>query len=81
MSRLFFDDKFVKTLKAQPGQKGSIDYSDTHTVGLLLRLSPKNSKTWEVRYRRPGETNPTRLAIGHYDETAADHLTLKAARA
>jgi 5-methylcytosine-specific restriction endonuclease McrA len=61
-------DRAVKTAKQ--------DISDTIVPGLMLRVRPSGHKSYALRARFPGSTNPTRRTLGRYGV-----ITLQAARA
>jgi hypothetical protein len=66
--------QLIKGLR--PPASGRLEYWDTNTPGLCLRLTPKGSASWSFRYR-PRETGKQyeRITFGR-----ADALTLADAR-
>jgi integrase len=63
---------FVK--KAQAGHQ-RIEFRDSHTRGLVLRVTPNRNKSWAVIYRRKSDRRKRRYTIGPYPA-----VSLEAAR-
>ena len=64
MPKQALTDAFVASLKPTPGKR--VDYWDTKTPGLHMRISATGSKTWAVRYRSPDADKQPRLSLGPY---------------
>lgn len=67
-------DQLVRNLKAAAKGK-RYEVRDTDAPGLIVRVTETGTKTYMLKTRFPGSTNPTRRAIGD-----AKLVTLKAAR-
>jgi integrase len=57
---------------------GRLEWADTLLPGLSLRVTPEGTRTFALRYRRPGDRKQRRLTIGRYDP---EQFTLATARA
>ena len=61
--RRILNDTSIRSLK--PPTTGRVDYFDDLTLGLSLRVSAKNARTWTVFYRNKNGRQK-RLTLGHY---------------
>ena len=57
-------DAFVRSVK--PLAAGRLEISDLRCVGLWLRITPNNIKTWTFRFRDRATGRPGRATIGQY---------------
>src|SRR5262250_1461990 len=57
-------DAFVRSVK--PLSAGRLEISDLRCVGLWLRITPNNIKTWTFRFRDRATGRPGRATIGQY---------------
>ena len=74
-------DRTIKALKPANANASPTDVMDTIVPGFCVRVmgTPQHPvRTFILRTRFPGSTNPTRARIGSYDET--DQVSLEAAR-
>src|SRR5262245_13498607 len=70
-------DKGLKALKkAEAGT--TRDVVDALVPGLIVRVSPKGRKTFALYTRFPGNSNPTRRALGKYGAMTLDQARDKA---
>lgn len=42
------------------------DFSDPETKGLMLRVTPRGTKTWAVLYNRKGDSKKRRITLGEF---------------
>jgi integrase len=74
-------DRTIKSLKPASAAAAPSDVMDTIVPGFGVRImgTPQHPvRTYILRTRFPGSTNPTRVRIGSYDET--DKMSLEGAR-
>lgn len=78
MPKLNLSDKFIATLKAK---RKPVDYFDSKTTGLGLRVSPTGLKAWSVMFTLPGTEKRARLSLGTYPATSLAAARTKAIEA
>jgi len=78
MPKLDLSDRFIATLKAK---KKPVDYFDSKTTGLGLRISPTGLKAWSVMFTLPGTEKRARLSLGTYPATPLATARTKALEA
>ena len=78
MPKLDLSDKFIATLKAK---KKPVDYFDSKTTGLGLRVSPTGLKASSVMFTLPGTEKRARLSLGSYPATSLATARTKAIEA
>jgi integrase len=59
-------DTFIVSLKAPAS--GRTEVSDTRCVGLVLRVTSNNVKSWCFRFRAKGARSPSRVTFGSYPD-------------
>lgn len=62
MPSVNLNSRFLKNLKLPA--EGRVQYYDTHTTGLVLRVSSSGAMTWSVEYRVNGNPLKRRWTIG-----------------
>jgi integrase len=78
MPKLDLSDRFIATLKAK---KKPVDYFDSRTTGLGLRVSPTGLKAWSVMFTLPDTEKRARLSLGSYPATSLATARTKAIEA
>jgi len=66
---------FIRSLSSKPPDSGRVEYWDSQTAGLCLRVSPTGQGTWTFRYRPREGAGFQRITLGKLNE-----LTLAEAR-
>ncbi|POR42657.1 site-specific integrase [Methylobacterium sp. V23] len=66
---------FIRSLTSKPPDSGRVEYWDSLTAGLCLRVSPTGQGTWTFRYRPREGAGFQRITLGKLNE-----LTLAEAR-
>jgi integrase len=69
--RVYLTKTFIEAAKRTPAT-GRIEYRDAEVRGLLLRVSEFGYKSFSLRARFPGQTNPSRRSIGEYGTVSLD---------
>ena len=59
-----FTDLAVERMR--PPREGRIEVGDAVMRGLLLRITPRGTKTWSVIYKVPGEGGYSASGSGDY---------------
>src|SRR5580704_1382105 len=76
---LAFTQRAVDTLK--PHARGFVEYYDTKTPGLALRVQPTGKKTFYLNYRVPNERRSARWTLGRFPSLTVDQARAKVERA
>jgi integrase len=76
---LAFTQRAVDTLK--PLARGFVEYYDTKTPGLALRVQPTGKKTFYLNYRVPNERRSARWTLGRFPSLTVDQARAKVERA
>jgi integrase len=79
MPRLALTDRFVAGAKADTTPQ--IDYFDSKTPGLALRVSSRGHKAWTFIFTAPGDSKRTRMTLGSYPALALAAARTRAAQA
>jgi integrase len=66
--RKILTDALIRALTA-PGTD-RLEYADTRSGGLALRVTPAGVKSWSFRFRDPVSGKPARFSIGQYPEVS-----------
>ena len=69
-------DRFVQGAKAIDGKR--TDYPDDKRKGLMIRVTPNDSKSWSLRYRRKSDGKRRRVTIGEYPTFSLSDARAKA---
>jgi integrase len=81
MTKRRLTDRTIKSLKPATENAAPMDVMDSITPGFGVRVMGKPEhpvRTFILRTRFPGNTNPVRVRLGSYDET--DKMSLEGAR-
>ena len=62
VAKVFWTSKGIEALKV----KRRMDFTDPSTPGLVLRVTPRGTKTWAFLYARKGDGQKRRVTIGNY---------------
>jgi integrase len=74
--RLLTDRALKALLPAKPGKR--YDVTDVVVPGLSVRVTEKGTRTFVLIARFPGQTNPTRRALGEYGQITLEKARQKA---
>jgi integrase len=66
--RKILTNALIRALTA-PGS-GRLEYADTRSSGLTLRITAASVKSWSFRFRDPVSGKPARFSIGQYPEVS-----------
>jgi integrase len=77
--RLALTDRFVSTAKGRG--ESQVDYFDSRTPGLALRISPSGHKSWTCHFTSPHDGKRARLTLGSYPATGLAAARTKAIEA
>jgi integrase len=78
MPRVTLTDRFIATVKPEARQ---LDYFDTKSPGLVLRVSAKGVKTWCLFYTAPKTAKRARATLGRYPQTSLSEARARAIEA
>jgi integrase len=59
---------------------GRLEYADTRSTGLALRVTPAGVKSWSFRFRDPVSGKPARFSLGQYPEVSLADARERASR-
>src|SRR6202521_4395772 len=76
---LAFTQRAVDTLK--PRTRGFVEYYDTKTPGLALRVQPTGKKTFYFNYRVPNQRRSARWKLGRFPSLTVDQARAKIEKA
>ena len=66
MAKIELSDRFISNLKPQ---EIAVDFFDSKTRGLNLRITPRGVKAWSVVFTSPKDGKRARLSLGSYPAT------------
>src|SRR5450631_2440857 len=66
--RKILTDALIRALTAP--KTGRLEYADTRSGGLALRVTAAGVKSWSFRFRDPVSGKPARFSIGQYPEVS-----------
>src|ERR1700682_2814819 len=76
---LAFTQRALDTLKRHA--RGLVEYYDTKTPGLALRVQPTGKKTFYLNYRLPNQRRSARWKLGRFPSLTVDQARTKVERA
>ena len=68
MPKVELTDRFVSTSKAAAGA-AAVDYFDSKTPGLNLRVTSQGLRTWYLVFTSPTDGKRARVTLGRYPQT------------
>jgi integrase len=66
--RKILTDALIRALTASG--TGRLEYADTRSSGLALRITAAGTKSWSFRFRDPVSGKPARFSVGPYPEVS-----------
>jgi integrase len=66
--RKILTDALIRTLTTSG--TGRLEYADTRSSGLALRVTAAGAKSWSFRFRDPVSGKPARFSVGPYPEVS-----------